>query len=90
MDDREKVRIEAKRKVDKLFDALYEAENEGKTAFQENKEKLQSLKNDLQEKYDRLENFGGETMEELTKAFEGSAQAFEESINNIKEKKKSV
>ncbi|WKK79692.2 hypothetical protein [Marivirga arenosa] len=53
--------------------------------LQEHIDRMDRLKNELEEKYNRIEHFGEIAVEELSEAFFTSAEAFSESINKTKE-----
>ncbi|HET8859716.1 hypothetical protein [Marivirga sp.] len=64
------------------------AQTDRKEEISENLEKLEKLQNELEQKYARVENFGGIAAEELSNAFFSSTEAFKDIIKQTKDKLK--
>lgn len=89
----EKSNDASKAKMDELY-AHYEAvrssarqlASERKDEIQRHIDELDRAKEDLEAKWDRVQNFGDEAVEELNKAFFSSAEAFSTKVNDVKKK----
>lgn len=62
------------------------AQAERKKEIEANIKELDAREKDLRAKYDEMENFGDKTLEEFSKAFFSSADAFSEDVNKVKKK----
>ena len=93
MSNSDEIRISSKDKIEKLK-AEYEqlkadARNEQsdrKAEIEHSIAELEHLKSDLETKYNQIENFGSTALEEITKAFFTSADAFSDRLNKTKGK----
>jgi predicted DNA-binding protein YlxM (UPF0122 family) len=82
----------SKKRIEELL-AKYEAlksdsrkaESEVKDELQDNFDRMDRLKNELENKYNQIEHFGEIAVEELSDAFFTSAEAFSDSINKTKD-----
>jgi len=61
------------------------SEREVKDELQDHFDRMDRLKNELEDKYNRIEHFGEIAVEELSDAFFTSAEAFSDSINKTKD-----
>ncbi|MBK6264664.1 hypothetical protein JKA74_06415 [Marivirga sp. S37H4] len=84
---------QAKQRVDELlteFEKLKakarNAQSERKKEIEDNMRELELAERDLREKYDRMDNFGQTTLEEFSKEFFTSAEAFSNSLESAKRK----
>jgi len=71
----EEVRVTAKQKA-----------SDRQEEFKSYLEDLDKAKAQLEEKWSRVQNFGDETAQELSDAFTSSANAFSESVDDVKSK----
>lgn len=88
--DKEERRENAKKRIDQLFDKLNELEAKFKNANETRKlelkremDEVRSLKDDLQTKYEDLQQATGSSAKELKTAFEQSADIFKKRIDNV-------
>ena len=80
-------------KMDELY-AHYEAvrssarelASEQQDELKQHMDELETAKADLESKWERVQNFGDEAVEELSKAFFSSAEAFSNKVNDVKSK----
>ncbi len=85
--DQAKQKIEALlAEYDQLKADARSSQEERKKEIKENLKELEMAERDLQEKYDRINNFGDTTMEEFSKEFFTSAEAFSNSLKSTKNK----
>jgi DNA repair exonuclease SbcCD ATPase subunit len=90
-------KIEAKRKakqtIDELFIKIKELEERAKTAdesrraeFKQKVEDLKSKREDFKKKYEKLKNAGDESLVEIQKAFNDTAEILKKSLKEIRKR----
>lgn len=88
--EKEERRENAKKRIDQLFDKLNKLEENFKNASETRKlelkremDELRDLKDDMQTKYDDLQQATQSSAKELKTAFEQTADIFKKRIDNI-------
>ncbi|GAA5023355.1 hypothetical protein GCM10011506_06140 [Marivirga lumbricoides] len=93
MEKHEITKKQSKQKIDEVL-SEYEilkaearnAQAERKKEIEDNIKELDEREKELRAKYDEMEHFGDTTLEELSKAFFTSANAFSDHVNKVKKK----
>lgn len=93
MSNPDEIKNTSKERIEKLK-AEYEQlkanarneQTERKAEIEQSLAELENLKSDLESKYNQLENFGSTALDEITKAFFTSADAFSDTLNKTKGK----
>ena len=88
--DKETFKQNAKNTVDEIFDAIERiqekatiVEGEAKVRFEQNLVELKVKMNELQAKYNKLDNASDEKWEEVKNAFSAASESFKEGFKKI-------
>ena len=93
MEKHDITREKTRQKIDEVLSEYERLKAEARNAQAERKQEIESniqeldkREKELRDKYDEMENFGDTTLEELSKAFFTSADAFSDDVNKVKKK----
>lgn len=88
--EREKFKINAKKKIDEIFNKINELEYKKdkvkadlKTDYNNKIEQFKEKKKDLEKKYNALEEASDEKWTEVKEAFSESAESFKQGFNDL-------
>ena len=88
--DRETFKQNAKNSIDEIFDAIERiqeranvVQGEAKVRFEQNLVELKAKMNDLQARYNKLDNASDEKWEEVKNAFSSASESFKDGFKKI-------